>query len=95
MEEILKDGNILVCRCMEVTEDEVRNAIKQGAITVDAVKRVTQAGFGLCQSKTCYNIIAKIISEETGKPVSEIYPIRIRIPVRPLNIESLDLEGVE
>ena len=91
----MKDEKILVCRCMEVTEDEVRDAVKQGAKTVDAVKRATLAGFGLCQSKSCYNIIARIISEETGKPISEIYPVRIRIPVRPLNIESLDITGLE
>jgi NAD(P)H-nitrite reductase large subunit len=86
----LENGQILVCRCMEVTEGEVRNAVRQGARTVDAVKRVTQACFGLCQSKTCYNIIARIIGEETGIPVSEIYPIRIRIPVRPLNLDSFN-----
>ena len=90
MEEALKDEKIIVCRCMEVTEDEIRDAVRQGARTVDAVKRVTQAGFGLCQSKTCYNIIARIIYEETGKPISEIYPMRIRIPVRPLNLESFN-----
>ena len=73
---------------MEVTEDEVRDVVRQGARTVDAVKRATQAGFGLCQSKTCFNIIARIICEETGKSISEIHPIRIRIPVRPLNVES-------
>lgn len=80
---------------MEITEDEVRNAVRQGAATVDAVKRVTQAGFGLCQSKSCYNTIASIISDETGKPVSEIYPMRIRIPVRPLIIQDLNIEDFE
>ena len=91
----MKDKKVLVCRCMEITEGEVRNAVRQGARTVDAVKRVTQAGFGLCQSKTCFNVIARIISEETGKPASEIYPIRIRVPIRPLKIESMDIEGFE
>ncbi|MBA7609999.1 hypothetical protein ES703_17202 [subsurface metagenome] len=80
---------------MEVTEDEVRNAVRQGAKTVDAVKRATLAGFGLCQSKTCYNAIAKIIREETNKSLSEIRPIRIRVPVRPLKYENLDIDGLE
>ena len=84
----MENDHLLACRCMEITEVEIRNAIRQGAVTVDAVKRATQACFGLCQSKTCFNIIARIISEETGKPISEILPIKIRIPVRPLNIES-------
>lgn len=80
---------------MEVTEEEIRSAVRQGAVTLDAVKRATQACFGLCQSKTCFTIIAKIISEETGKPASEILPIKIRIPVRPLNIESFGEEQIE
>lgn len=91
----MENDHILACRCMEVTEEEIRNAVRQGAVTVDAVKRATQACFGLCQSKTCFNIIARIINEETGKPISEILPIKIRIPVRPLNIESFGEEQIE
>jgi len=87
-----KDNNILACRCMEISGNAVREAIRQGAITVDAVKRATMAGMGLCQSKTCFNIIARLISEETGIPVSQIRPMKIRIPVRPVKISSLDSE---
>jgi NAD(P)H-nitrite reductase large subunit len=86
------DNNVLVCRCMEISERAVREAIRQGAKTVDSVKRATMAGMGLCQSKTCFNIIARLISEETGIPVSQIRPMKIRIPVRPVKISSLDTE---
>ena len=86
------DNNVVACRCMEISEYVVREAIRQGATTVDAVKRATMAGMGLCQSKTCFNIIAKIISEETNIPVSQIKPMKIRIPVRPVKINSLDME---
>lgn len=77
---------------MEISEAEIRTAVKNGAITVDAVKRVTMAGMGLCQSKTCYTIIAGIISEETGIVISKLIPMRIRIPVRPVKIESLNVD---
>ncbi len=88
-----KDKNeIIVCRCMEITDKQIREAVRLGAITVDAVKRATMAGMGLCQSKTCFNLIAKIINEETNINISEIKPMKIRIPVRPLKVESLDLE---
>ena len=60
--------------------------------TTDKVRRATMAGMGLCQSKTCFNIIAKLISEETSTPVSQIRPMKIRIPVRPVKINSLDME---
>jgi bacterioferritin-associated ferredoxin len=84
------DNKILVCRCMEISEHSIREAIRQGANTVDAVKRATMAGMGLCQSKTCFNIIAGMISEETKIPLPQIRPMKIRIPVRPVKINSLD-----
>jgi hypothetical protein len=49
---------------------------------------MTRAGMGLCQNKTCYNLIAKIISRETGKELYEIIPFTARPPVRPVKIEN-------
>ncbi len=77
---------IYVCRCEEVTEEEVREMVRAGITSVDGIKRATRAGMGLCQSKTCYTNIARIIHEETGTPLGKIEPMRIRIPVRPLKI---------
>ena len=77
---------------MEVSEAEIRAAVREGATTVDAVKRMTMAGMGLCQSKTCYTTIAGIISEETGIELSKLRPMRIRIPVRPVKIENLNID---
>jgi NAD(P)H-nitrite reductase large subunit len=86
------DNKILACRCMEISEHSVRDAIRKGANTVDAVKRATMAGMGLCQSKICFNIIARLISEETKIPLPQIRPMKIRIPVRPVKISSLDTD---
>lgn len=80
---------IFICRCEEVTIDEVRDAIKTGARTVDDIKRATRAGMGLCQSKTCFLNVARILHEELEKPLSEIKPIKIRNPVRPVKVKVL------
>ncbi len=37
---------MLICRCEEVTEEEIRRAIKEGADTITGVKRRTRAGMG-------------------------------------------------
>ncbi len=84
-----KNKQIIICRCMEISEDEIMTAVKKGATTVDAVKRATKAGMGLCQSKTCHTMTTKIIHDITGVPISELTPMRIRIPVRPIRIDSL------
>lgn len=83
-----KDKNI-ICRCEEVTEEEVIEAIKAGARTVDDIKRATRAGMGLCQSKTCYLNVARILSKELEIPIENFKPIKIRIPVRPVSVNIL------
>lgn len=76
----------VICRCQEVTRQEILDAIADGADTIDGVKRRTRAGMGLCQGKTCERLVAKIISEQTGKKMEEILPQRSRMPVRPVKL---------
>ena len=78
---------VYVCRCEEVTEDEVRSVVRSGVTSVDGVKRATRAGMGLCQSKTCFTNVARIIHDETGIPLEDLIPIKLRVPARPLRIQ--------
>lgn len=80
------ENDVIICRCQEVTRQEILDAIEQGATTVDGVKRRTRAGMGLCQGKTCERLVAKIISQETGIPMEQILPQTKRMPVRPVKI---------
>ena len=56
----------LVCRCEQVTEAEIRAAIRRpvGATTIDGVKRRTRAGMGRCQGGFCSPRVLEILSEE-------------------------------
>ena len=85
----MMENDIIICRCQEVTMQEILDAIEQGATTVDGVKRRTRAGMGLCQGKTCERLVAKIISQETGIPMEQILPQTKRMPVRPVKIGIL------
>jgi NAD(P)H-nitrite reductase large subunit len=79
----------IICRCMEVTVKEVIEAIRLGADSFDAVKRVTRAGMGLCQGRTCQHLIEGLITEETGLKTGELQPISIRPPLRPTTLKSI------
>ena len=83
--------DMLICRCEEVTLGEVLEAIRQGARDVDAVKRMTRAGMGLCQGRTCGRVVAQIIARETGRTLAEVRPATARIPVRPVPASVLAL----
>ena len=85
-----KDQNgKLVCRCEEVTEEEVRQAIAEGCKTLREIKMVTRAGMGLCQGRTCSKIISRILAEEIGKSLDEIKPAGYRPPLRPITLDIL------
>ena len=64
----------IVCRCMKVTEGEIRDAVRRspGAVSLDGVKRRTGAQMGRCQGGFCTQRIIEIIAEELGRSVSEI-----------------------
>jgi len=77
----------IICRCEEVTQEEIEAAIDAGCTTLNEVKRYTRAGMGLCQSRSCSRLIARIIAQKTGKPMHEIMPITSRPPSRPIRID--------
>jgi glycerol-3-phosphate dehydrogenase len=60
-----KWGNI-VCRCENVSEAEIVQAVKLGHTTLDGVKYFTRAQMGRCQGGFCTYKIIKIIMRETG-----------------------------
>ncbi|MCL4499410.1 MAG: (2Fe-2S)-binding protein [Chloroflexi bacterium] len=80
---------MLICRCEEITEEEVLRAIQDGARSVNEVKRRTRAGMGLCQGKTCSHLVMQILARETGLPPAELPPGTARPPVRPLKLSAL------
>ncbi|MBM3211758.1 (2Fe-2S)-binding protein [Candidatus Poribacteria bacterium] len=87
--------DMLICRCEEVTEGEIRQAIKSGADTISAIKRRTRAGMGLCQGHTCSKLIARIITQETGKEMSQIIESSVRPPIRPIKIKMFTKDKSE
>jgi bacterioferritin-associated ferredoxin len=78
------DKSTIVCRCEEITVDEIISAVLQGAETFDDVKRLTRSGMGACQAKTCRTVISELIAEIKGKSAAEILVPRLRTPLRPL-----------
>ena len=66
-------GNI-ICRCEQVTESEIIQAIHRpvGARTLDAVKRRVRAGMGRCQGGFCGPKIIEILSRELSIEPEEI-----------------------
>ena len=62
----------IVCRCKHVSEAEVIEAIRRGAVTYDGVKYRTRAGMGRCQGAFDKPRILRILSRELKIPITEV-----------------------
>ncbi len=81
--------DIVICRCEEITEREIISVIEQGYTSLNEIKRILRCGMGHCQGRSCMNIIARILSQKTGQPVSKIKFPTSRPPLKPLPIDIL------
>ena len=83
------DDNIIICRCEEITYGEIKQAIREGARTIDGIKRMTRAGKGLCQGRTCRAVIIQILRQEVKKMPEGDELSSSRPPIRALTVENM------
>jgi glycerol-3-phosphate dehydrogenase len=62
----------IVCRCEMVSAQEVQDAIRCGAKTLDGIKFRTRAQAGRCHGSFCTTRIMKILAEERKIPLTQI-----------------------
>lgn len=62
----------VVCRCEQITEGEIREAIRRGARSLDGVKRRVRAGMGRCQGGFCTPRVLELLHQELGVPMTEL-----------------------
>lgn len=84
----------IICRCEEVTREEILEAIRLGDDSLDAIKKRTRAGMGFCQGRTCKKMIARMLATYYEEPVNRYLPGSIRIPVGPLPLRLI-AEGID
>ncbi len=83
------DDNIIICRCEDVTWGEIRKQLDKGYMTLDEIKRITRAGMGPCQGKTCQRVLLHAIARYLNKSVEEIQISTYRPPTKPVPLGVL------
>ena len=77
----------LVCRCEDVTDHELLQAMAKGHTDIESVKRYTGFGTGWCQGKQCVVACARLLAQMTGRAPE--MPITPRPPLHPLPLGVL------
>lgn len=75
--EIIKENKNygrIICRCEEITEGEIVDAINRafGTISLDGIKRRCRPGMGRCQGGFCGPRVQEIIARELNIPLESI-----------------------
>lgn len=67
----------IVCRCEQVLEEEIVDALHRGikVKTIDGVKRRTRATMGWCQGEFCKSRIVEIMEREYGEKIDPLFDI--------------------
>lgn len=79
---------VVVCRCENVDAGTIRAAAAL-APDVNAVKRATRAGMGLCQGRTCGAAVCELTAATAGVPVESVGRFSAREPQRPTRLATL------
>ena len=79
----------IVCRCEEISLGEVRQALAEGAVDLDDVKRRTRVGMGLCQGRMCAPGLQEILAREQNLNPDQLASLHLRPPVKPVPLPVL------
>ena len=84
-----KNSETIICRCEDITREQILNCIAEGYETLDEIKRVTRAGMGPCQGRTCRHLIATELSRTCGVSIEDVAMTTFRPPIKPISLGAL------
>lgn len=84
----MKDETV-ICRCEDITLEELQNLIRNGFTTMDEIKRISRLGMGPCQGRTCRSLAMAEIASQTGKDIKDLELITFRPPGKPVKLGVL------
>ncbi|MEM7442997.1 MAG: FAD-dependent oxidoreductase [Pseudomonadota bacterium] len=88
----------VVCRCEDVTRNEIDAAISEGADEVNQIKHFTRCGMGPCQGRFCGDIVAELLALDRAgtddeatvdRARAQIGSWTARVPLRPVALDAL------
>lgn len=89
MTEKTDKSDIIICRCEDVSLQEIEDLIDQGITDPEELKRFLRIGMGPCQGRTCGKLVTRIIAQKTGRPVNEIKSTTKRPPLVSIRMNEL------
>jgi thioredoxin reductase/bacterioferritin-associated ferredoxin len=86
---LVPTGDTIVCRCEEVTAQQIVDTVKLGCGGPNQMKSFLRCGMGPCQGRMCGLTVTELIAQALGvSPVQTGYS-RLRFPIPPITLGEL------
>jgi bacterioferritin-associated ferredoxin len=82
-------GDTVVCRCEEVTAQQVRDTADMGCEGPNQMKAFLRCGMGPCQGRLCGLTVTELIAVQRDTTPAEVGYYRLRPPVKPITLAEL------
>jgi len=82
-------GDILVCRCEEVTAQQILDTVALGCPGPNQMKAFLRCGMGPCQGRLCGLTVTELMAEARGLSCADIGYYRLRPPVKPITLAEI------
>jgi len=85
----MSEKDIIICRCEDVTLEDVHKCLEQGYTTFEEIKRILRVGMGPCQGQTCSQLVQKEIAKYLGKKVEGVKTQKTRPLVTGVKLQDI------
>lgn len=84
--------DIIMCRCEDVTLDDLHKKIDEGYETFEDLKRILRIGMGPCQANTCGILIQRELASYLNKKIEDVKIHKSRPVISGISLEKIAKE---
>ena len=81
--------DIILCRCEDVSLQDVQNCLEEGYTTFEDLKRILRVGMGACQGNTCGLLVQREIAKYLKVPLKEVKTHTARPLIEGVKLKSI------
>lgn len=79
----------IICRCEDLTVEEIREWIANGYRGFEEIKRVSRIGMGACQGRTCRRHLLNELARARNENPADINLSTFRPPTKPIKFGAI------
>jgi len=68
----MSNKDIIICRCEDVSLQDLHDVLAEGYETFEDVKRILRIGMGPCQGNSCSLLVQREIARFFGVPLNNV-----------------------